>query len=240
MGIRLKREKQRTLIGSIVYRLGRLPISDKRKLKLFLNLEWIFDRLVHETSYSYYPPEKHPSREKGIGFITDFIEKDYSVLDLGCSRGEITRRIAEKAKHVVGVDISRESIDKANLNTKDNLQYYCMDARQYLEESNGNFDVLILSHILEHLDEPKQFLAYYKEHFRFIYVEVPDFDRSIFNHFRKELELPLIYSDPDHVNEFDRQELRELIGECGLEIERAEYIFGVQRYWCRHPLKPVL
>jgi hypothetical protein len=93
---------------------------------------------------------------------------------------------------------------------------------------------LILSHILEHLDNPKDFLLEFKDRFKYIYVEVPDFDRYHLNHYRKDLNMSLIYSDDDHVYEFDRFELNELLAESGLKVLESQYIFGVQRLWCGH------
>ena len=42
----------------------------------------------------------------------------------------------------------------------------------------------------------------------------------------------LIYTDNDHISEFDRAELRELVQKCGLTIQKEEYRFGVQKIWC--------
>lgn len=43
----------------------------------------------------------------------------------------------------------------------------------------------------------------------------------------------LVYSDGDHVSEFDREELQEPVKRAGLDVVDAEYRFGLQRLWCR-------
>lgn len=73
----------------------------------------------------------------------------------------------------------------------------------------------------------------FKDRFSFIYIEVPDFDRYYLNHYRKDLKLSLIYSDNDHINEFDRWEMKSLLKECGIAIIESEFIFGIQRFWCK-------
>lgn len=232
MGVHLERQKTRSLLAAVFYRLRLLPMSRERRLKLFLDLEWIFDRLAHEESYEHFG-EEHPMRRQGVDYILGLIEPEYSVLDLGCSSGEITREVAKKARRVVGIDHSADAIAVAKQSAGSNLTFHCGDAVKYLDEHGENFDVLLLSHILEHLDEPATFLERFKHHFRFIYVEVPDFDKTIFNRIRQKLGAALLYSDADHVNEFDRDEMLTLLERAGLDIESADYRYGIQRYWCR-------
>ena len=234
MGIKIARKKKRTILLSVFYRLLKLPLSDSIKIKLFLNLEWIFNRLAHELSFKIYSSENHPIRINTKNFLYKFLLNNLTVLDLGCSSGELSNIIAERVKKVVGIDHNEISIKKAKeAYTKENLTFICEDAKAFLEESSEKFDVLILSHILEHIDEPKEFLLNFKESFDYIYVEVPDFDKTPANHYRKDFNMKLIYTDDDHVSEFDRDELRELFGECGVQVIQSEYIFGVQRYWCK-------
>lgn len=235
MGIKLDRKKPRNFFVTLIYRIQNLlPISSKAKMKIFLNLEWIFHRLSHEMSFKIYSPDKHPVRKFSMEFLLSNINKNSVVLDLGCNLGVISNFIAEKAKEVVGVDYLSYAIDLAKQNYKrDNLSFYNEEAISYLNKSNKKFDTLILSHILEHLDEPKKFLLDFKSYFDQIYIEVPDFDRYYLNHYRKDMNLDLIYADEDHVSEFDRKELKELVTECGLEVIKEEYRYGVQKLWCR-------
>lgn len=63
MGLQLKRAKTRNLLLSVIYRMQRLlPFSSERRLRLWLDLEWIFDRLAHEESFRYYQVQQHPFR----------------------------------------------------------------------------------------------------------------------------------------------------------------------------------
>jgi ubiquinone/menaquinone biosynthesis C-methylase UbiE len=235
MGIKLERKKKANYLGSFAYRFNRiLPLSAKAKFKLFLNLEWIFERFAHEYSSKYYLPAEHPFRLHTKKTLLDFIKEDQAVLDLGCKAGEMSIYIAEKAKLVVGVDFDKKAISVAQNNYhRDNLTFVCSDAYEYLNKSQIKFDVLILSHILEHLDDPEAFLKRYTPFFKFIYIELPDFEKSHLNKYRKDLNLKLIYTDDDHISEFDRDELSTLITKCGLQIITAEYRYGLQKIWCK-------
>lgn len=233
MGVKLKREKPRRLFQSVIYRFIKLPLSKKTKLKLFLDLEWMFNRLSNEISFNIYEHHKHPWKIQASAFILDFIEPEHNVLDLGCGNGEIAYLIAGKAKKVVGIDHNQVKLNGAQKNySRENLSFLCMDVIEYLKNTDETFDVLILSHILEHIDEPEDFLEKFKGFFRYIYIEVPDFDATILNHYRQDFDLELIHTDNDHVREFDRYELQELFGQCRLKVLRSEYILGIQRFWC--------
>jgi len=210
-----------------------LPLNQKAKFKLFLDLEWIFDRLSHEMSFKYYSHAEHPFRQASKKFILDNISDKDTVLDLGCNLGDISAMIAENAKEVIGIDYNKVAIEKAKQKyTKENLKFYNVEALEFLKNNSIHFDILILSHILEHLDNPKDFLINFKNYFKQIYIELPDFDRVHLNHYRKDLGVSLIYSDDDHVTEFDRDELKTLLNECNIKIVKEEYRFGVQKLWC--------
>lgn len=235
MGIKLERKKKRVFLLTFIYRLSKFPFASKRrKLKLFLDLEWVFDRLSLEYSYKVFSADEHPARIITKKFLLQFIRAEDTVLDLGCNAGYITDMIAEKAKYVVGVDHSESLIEIAKKGVKrNNVEFHCGEAYEFLLSNKKQFDVLILSHILEHLDTPSDFINKFKMFFNYIYIEVPDFDKSYLNHYRKKMGLSLIYSDGDHINEFDRNDLRQLLAGCNIEIVQAEYIYGLQRLWCR-------
>ena len=206
----------------------------RAKLKLYLDLEWIFDRLAMEQSFRYYATNDHPFRIHAHRFLLRRIGPESVVLDLGCNAGDLTKVIATRAKEVVGVDHDKEVILRAQRDMEGtNLSFHHTDALAFLQGTTKQFDTLILSHILEHLDEPEEFLRAFKGHFQWIYIELPDFDKGYLNHFRVAVGSNLVYTDDDHVAEFDRDELRELLERCGISIVEAEYRFGIQRLWCR-------
>ncbi|KJS07069.1 MAG: hypothetical protein VR77_02320 [Flavobacteriales bacterium BRH_c54] len=70
MGLHLKREKERVLLLSLIYRFSKLLaiLKPKTRFNLYLTLEWIFDRLAHEESFNYFSYENHPLRYHTHGF----------------------------------------------------------------------------------------------------------------------------------------------------------------------------
>lgn len=237
MGIQVNRNKKRHFLLSFFYKLDKIIfLKSKTKLKIYLDLEWIFNRLSHEYSFDCYLYNDHPIRIYSSEFITNNISRTETVLDLGCKQGDISKLISAKAKHVLGIDFDENAIHEAKSKHHQikNLDFTCSEAYKYLETTTENFDTLILSHILEHIDNPSEFLKKFSPFFKKIYIEIPDFDASYLNHYREKLNSQLIYTDNDHVFEFDRNEIKQLIETCNLSIDIVEYRYGVQKIWCSH------
>ena len=235
MGLKLKREKERVFLLSFIYKLSKtfFFLSSKRKFNLYLTLEWIFDRMAHEESFNNFTYEEHPLRFYTIKFIKKRVEITDKVLDLGCKFGEMSNKLADFSEKVVGVDFVMGDIEFAKSKyNKSNLEFIHGDAFEYLKTCAGKFDVIILSHILEHIDNPLEFLKQCSSYTKKLFIEVPDYDKTYLNHYRTSLNNKLQYTDADHVWEFDRVELFELIKDAGLTIVESEFRFGVIKVWC--------
>ncbi len=234
MTLILERKKRRLWYKSLLYRLKMLPLPAKIKLKMFLNLEWMFERMALEISWSVFPTEEHPMKVLNRRFISDCLLPEHSVLDLGCKQGHDAYLMATKCSRVVGIDYDTDAIAYAKEQyRRPNLDFLAIEGVNYLTRSPHKFDVLVLSHVLEHLDDPLGFLRQFRSFFKFVYIEVPDFDRSVLNHFRKSLRMELLYSDDDHISEFDRYNLMSVIEKSGLEVVRSEIMYGNMKFWCR-------
>jgi len=113
--------------------------------------------------FSRVPLELHGHRKKLIFFINSLesyrtqLHHDkcsVSVLEVGCSNGcNISLPLAEHGYRVTGVDIHKPSIDWAkNNNHFKNASFLCQDFSSF--SSVEKFDAVILSDILEHVDNP--------------------------------------------------------------------------------------
>lgn len=81
------------------------------------------------------------------------------VVDLGCSSGSLTRMIAKKANHVIGVDISGKNIElaRAKSSSFSNIDYVNMDIKSFVVEvKQSSFTTAVAGMTLMdvlHLDE---------------------------------------------------------------------------------------
>lgn len=219
MGATFARKKPRKLLASVGYRLHRI-IGPKRCLNFLLDLEWITHRLAHASAF-----ELGMGSTRRNGFLLDAIKPTERVLDLGCGDGRTTSSITAR---VIGIDHDRDAIETARKLHPDR-QFICAEAGDYLKTAEP-FDVLVLSHVLEHLDDPAGFLRTFAPRFARIYVEVPDFEADILNEVRKQRGT-IAYTDEDHIHEFDRREIEQMFAHCGLKVQSREYLFGYMKYW---------
>lgn len=94
--------------------------------------------------YEIAPPRAKQYLEAEIDFVLDRVSPETSVLELGCGYGRVLQRIAPRARWVVGIDTSRDSIDAARqcLAPHRNVLLATMDARD-LQLADEQFDLVI-------------------------------------------------------------------------------------------------
>jgi SAM-dependent methyltransferase len=74
-----------------------------------------------------------------------------SLLDVGCSQGQITQRLAENFRLVVGIDRDREQEGQ-----REDFHFVQADGGR-LPILSSRFDVVLLNHVLEHVLKPGGF-----------------------------------------------------------------------------------
>ena len=235
MGIHLPRAKKRNSVMVTIYRLSRVLsfLPPRQRLRLWLDLEWTFERLAHEHSFLVFPPRNHPVRLGTMAFLAEHLEHTDRVLDVGCKRGELAQLMAPRVAEVLGIDLDNDALTFARAeNELASVRFLLGDAIKYCQDHTGLFDVVVLCHVIEHLDDPQRLLRAAARCRRGVFIEVPDLERSLSNQYRVLAESDLVYSDPDHVWEFDRQQLRGLVTACGMQTEHEEVRGGVIRLWC--------
>jgi SAM-dependent methyltransferase len=236
MGQKFNRIKKRNILNSIIYKITQLTwFNSRNKFIFFSNLEWVIHRLAHEAwSKEFLHSENNPSLERFLFFIQKKIKPTDIILDLGCGYGEISGKLGKICHKVVGIDKDSAKIKIAKEKYHSlNVDFICNNALVHLSELPKYYDVLICSHILEHLEDTFGFLKSFRQYFNFIYIEVPDFENSYVNLIRQRLGVSLNYTDEDHVYEYDRDEMRALISSLDMTILDFEFRNGVMRYWIK-------
>ncbi len=157
-------------------------------------------------------------------FFLDNISLEDRVLDVGCGKGELAYDVSKKAKEVIGVDFSQSSIDVAiKKHNASNIKYLVGDVTKDLTDKK--FDVIILSNVLEHIENRKEFLTKIKNLAPKILIRVPMINRSWIAMYKKEMGVEWRL-DNGHFTEYTLESFKKEINETGLRIEDYKINFG--------------
>jgi len=78
------------------------------------------------------------------------------VIEIGCGLGYLTYSLIKEGYCAMGLDISQNAINEAIKNYGNN--YICADVMEYADKNKKTFDVVILTEVIEHIEEPVAFL----------------------------------------------------------------------------------
>ena len=160
-------------------------------------------------------------------FFVERVNESDQVLDIGCGYGAVAFSVASRTgAQVTGIDFSIENIRLANDRYQlPNLRFVVGDALTDLP--NEDFDVVIFSNVLEHIERRPEFLRAAQTRIRPSrwLIRVPMIDRDWRVPLRRELGL-YYFSDPTHFTEYTEESFRQEIAEAGLEVRELKVNWG--------------
>ena len=150
-----------------------------------------------------------------------------SILDIGCGNGALGERLRQAREcHIVGITYSQQEAELANVRLS---RVICADLNSFDFSDLGQFDCVIMSHILEHLYSPESFLERLKCVLRPESAVVVALPNVLFWKQRKEfVKGRWRYQDGGimdrtHFRFFDCVSSKELLVHSGYEILRSQY-----------------
>jgi len=165
-----------------------------------------------------------------------------TVLDVGCGDGAIIEFMCsgghwDKAT-TTGLEISPSAIRALE---EKGIRAQIFDG-SVIPFPDAHFDLVVLSHVIEHAEHPRQLLYEARRVGRKIFVEVPLEDNS-------RLSEDFVADKVGHINFYNVKTIRRLVQSCGLEIidtklshsSLAAYTFrlgrqGTLNYWIKETL----
>jgi SAM-dependent methyltransferase len=151
-------------------------------------------------------------------FLADQINPNDSIIDVGCGSGRWARIADKYSKHVIGVDYQTRSIDIAR-SYDSNVEFVVADINVDLSHY-GYFDLALVIHVLEHIDNPLILLNELRRCAKKIIIEVPDLESDALNYARVKMQLPY-YSDANHVREYTKTLIVSDLERSGWEIQEV-------------------
>jgi 2-polyprenyl-3-methyl-5-hydroxy-6-metoxy-1,4-benzoquinol methylase len=224
--------RRRLLLGLFVLE-GRAGVPAQGLRNLLLARD-VLDLAINERAMAYGNGE-HPKHRLTDyhGFFISRIPPDARVLDIGCGYGAVARSIADSlpGAQVLGVDMDEGRLAQAKaLPPRPNLSFLYADATRALPP--GPWNVVILSNVLEHVDQRTTFLRdiVRTAQPQMLLIRVPLFEREWQMPLRRELGVNFL-SDPDHRIEHTLAEFAAELDAAGLVAEEQMTVWG--EIWAR-------
>ena len=123
---------------------------------------------AHSSFFEAVPVEMHGHRKK-LEFFAASLQRlsaerglrpsDIAILEVGCSNGRnVALPLAERGYDVTGLDVHEPSIAAANaVNSMPNARFLTTELSELRHDRP--YTVVILSDVLEHVDDPRQMIA---------------------------------------------------------------------------------
>lgn len=226
------RRKKRSIVVSVAYRAfrwSRRCFGRERALRFYLDGAWLLSRFAYEIWAELCNEDVQDVR---LGLTEEFLEEwvpaDACMLDVGCGTGRWCRVASGHVHRVTGIDYDAGSIERAReISPQSNVEYVIGDASMGLAEQLGHrtFDVALLVHVLEHIDDVDALLTALRGVATKLLVEVPDFDADRLNIVRYAFGTRF-YSDGDHVREYTASILRKQLERNGWQVASERYFRG--------------
>ena len=212
----------------LIKKIFKIKFINKIVLNFFVKLHnfsyKIISRLAILENEGIHPKHKIMNYHK---FFIDNVNENDEILDIGCGKGENAYDIAHKAKKVFGIDIVENNIKIAKEKyKKENLDFLVGDATRC--NFGEKFDKIVLSNVLEHIENRIDFLQNLHSIANVILLRVPMIDRDWLSVYKKNkgFEYRL---DPTHFIEYSLVELKNELKSADWKIESYSIQFG--EFW---------
>lgn len=205
-------------------------------IRCLLHLDRINHKVIGKVSRYLEPDRLHPKHRlmQYHDFFLENIEAGWTVVDLGCGNGALTCDLAKKAGRVIGLDFDIEKIRQAKVRAEEmqlsNVQLEVGNIHEYCPQEP--FNSIVLSNVLEHLDNRHGFLLHCRKIASVLIIRVPMLDRDWLTLYKRMLGLPY-FLDPTHRTEYTDATLSEELSSAGWTIVSAVRRFGETWAVCR-------
>ncbi len=135
------------------------------------------------------------------------------MVEVGYGNGAVLAELARRAfgDHYWGLEIRQENVDATRDRSITGLQECRLYEGLSIPYQTDSFDLVVLTHVVEHLENPRTLITEAARAGRAVLVEVPLEDT---------LRLPLDYvpSSLGHINYYSSRTIRHLLQTCDLRI----------------------
>ena len=138
-----------------------------------------------------------------------------SVIEIGAGEGSILKRLSELGfgNEFYATEISSSGVETIRAKKIPRLIECKIFDGSHVPYDNNKFDIAIMSHVIEHVEHPRQLLYEASRVARYVFVEVPMEDTI-------RLTDDFVFDRVGHINFYSPKTIRRLVQSCGLRIIR--------------------
>lgn len=157
--------------------------------------------------------------------LSKWLNKDVSILDIGCGDGQILTSLAKK-KHgnFIGIELENKALQRAKLNTK--IEVLSTNIFNYFP--NIKFDMIICNHSFEHIYNPLSLIKhvnYLLKNDGLFYINIPNVNSWQFHFFKSKW---LHLDPPYHLHIPNISKLSLLLEDNGFIIKKINHFNFIQ------------
>lgn len=105
---------------------------------------WFYDKVIA------------PHQDRLFEQIKNLIDPQSTIIDVGCGTGRLAFTVAGKAKSVLGIDLSKRNIDRANLSLLQHpdlkISFQHSNLSDIISNRNVHFDFAILTYVIHEIN----------------------------------------------------------------------------------------
>ena len=109
---------------------------------------WFYDKFIA------------PNQDILFGQINNLIETNSTIIDVGCGTGRFSFSIADKCKSVLGINLSKRNIDRANLilskKPNDIISFQHRSTSEIISEGKEHFDYAVMTYVIHEVNEDER------------------------------------------------------------------------------------
>jgi SAM-dependent methyltransferase len=109
---------------------------------------WFYDKIIAPNQYRLF------------AVIKELIDADSKIIDVGCGTGRFSFSVNDKCKSVLGIDLSKRNIDRANLtlsgNPNEKISFQHNTVRDIISEGKEHYDFAVMTYVVHEVNEEER------------------------------------------------------------------------------------
>jgi 2-polyprenyl-3-methyl-5-hydroxy-6-metoxy-1,4-benzoquinol methylase len=173
-----------------------------------------------------------PEAKNRVSRFMHLYSKDTRVLEIGCASGYFLFAVRDHVKSVTGVELTKDYVEYARGRG--------LDIRESLDEvTDHSCDLIFMFHVLEHIEDPIQFLKELKKKMSpsgKLIIEVPNVDDVLVSAYKIKNHLDF-YWEIAHKYYFSKNSLKNVLDRAGYKSDiqpLQRYDLSNHMYWMQY------